>query len=51
LRSIETAKEFGMLESMEDPEAPRRGAREIVVVIQSAAVNAMDAVVVAGYPR
>jgi hypothetical protein len=40
-----------VLESIEDPEAPRRGAREIVVLIQAAAVNAMDAVVVAGYRR
>jgi hypothetical protein len=51
LRSIETAKEFRVLESSEDPEAPRRGARKIVVVIHAAAVNAMDAVVVAGYRR
>jgi hypothetical protein len=40
-----------VLESIEDPEAPRRGAQKIVVVIQAAAVNAMDAVVVAGYRR
>jgi hypothetical protein len=50
LRSTETAEEFGVLESIEDLEAPRRGARE-TVVIQAAAVNAMDAVVVAEYPR
>jgi hypothetical protein len=39
-----------MLESIEDTEAPR-GAREIVVLIQAAAVNATDAVVVAEHRR
>jgi hypothetical protein len=50
LRSIETAKEFGVPESIDDREAPRAGAGEIVVAIQAAGV-AMDAVVVAGHPR
>jgi NADPH:quinone reductase-like Zn-dependent oxidoreductase len=51
LRSIETTKEFGVPESIEDREAPRPGGGEIVVAIQAAGVDAMDAVVVAGHPR
>jgi NADPH:quinone reductase-like Zn-dependent oxidoreductase len=50
LRSIETIKEFGVPESIDDREAPRPGAGEMVVAIQAAGV-AMDAVVAAGYRR
>jgi hypothetical protein len=50
LRSIETTKEFGVPESIEDREALRPGADEIVVAIQAAGL-AMDAVVVVGHPR
>jgi NADPH:quinone reductase-like Zn-dependent oxidoreductase len=50
MRSIETIKEFGV-QSSEDREAPRPGADEIVVAMQAAGVDAIDAVVVAGSPR
>jgi hypothetical protein len=50
LRSIETIKEFGVPGSIDDREALRPGADEIVVAIQVAIV-AMDAVVVSGHPR
>jgi hypothetical protein len=36
LRSIGTTKEFGVPESIDDREAPRPGAGEIVVAIQAA---------------
>jgi NADPH:quinone reductase-like Zn-dependent oxidoreductase len=51
LRSTETTKEFGVPESIDDRETPRPGAAEIVVAIQAAGVDAMDALVVAGYRR
>jgi Zn-dependent alcohol dehydrogenase len=51
LRSIETIKEFDVPESIDDREALRPGADEIVVAIQAAGVDAMDAVMVAGYRR
>jgi NADPH:quinone reductase-like Zn-dependent oxidoreductase len=51
LRSIETTKEFGVDESSDEREAPRPDAHEIVVAIQAAGVEAIDAVVVAGSPR
>jgi hypothetical protein len=49
LRSIETIKEFGVPESIDDREALRPGAGEIVVAIQAAGVDAMRAVMFAGY--
>jgi NADPH:quinone reductase-like Zn-dependent oxidoreductase len=48
LRSLETAKEFSVTESIDDREAPRPGEDEIAVAIQAASVDAMDAAVVAG---
>jgi NADPH:quinone reductase-like Zn-dependent oxidoreductase len=48
---METAKEFDVPESIDDREAPRPGANEIVVAIQAAGVNAMNAAVVAGDRR
>ena len=48
---METANEFGVAQSIDDREAPRPGAGEIVVAIQAAGVDAMDALVVAGYRR
>jgi NADPH:quinone reductase-like Zn-dependent oxidoreductase len=51
LRSIETTKEFGVDESIDDREAPRPSRGEIVVATQAAGVDAIDAVVVAGSPR
>ena len=40
-----------MPESIDDREAPRPGADEIVAAIQAAGIDAMDAVVVAGERR
>ena len=48
---METAKEFDVPESIDDRQAPRPGAGEIVVAIQAAGINAMDAGVVAGDRR
>lgn len=44
-------KEFGVPGTIEEREAPRPGAGEVVVAVRVAGVNAMDAVVVAGYAK